>query len=75
MNPAFLADTCKALGLKNIESYYHGKFSTWLENRDQKSGLAKGLVKTIWLAGKVITKIIPVESKLLSPYIVLKATL
>jgi SAM-dependent methyltransferase len=73
MYPAFLADTCKALGLKNVESYYHGKFSTWLENREQKSGLAKVIVKGIWFVGKITTKIIPVESKLLSPYIVLKA--
>jgi SAM-dependent methyltransferase len=73
MYPAFLADTCKALGLKNVESYYHGKFSTWLENREQKSGLSKAIVKGIWLVGKITTKIIPVESKLLSPYIVLKA--
>jgi hypothetical protein len=27
----------------------------------------------LWFAGKVFTKIVPVESKALSPYIVLKA--
>jgi hypothetical protein len=30
-------------------------------------------LKALWLAGKVFTKIIPVESKGLSPYIVVKA--
>jgi SAM-dependent methyltransferase len=74
MNPAFLAETCEKLGLKNVESYYHGKFTVWLENKSEQSSFAKGIVKAIWVAGKVFTKIIPVESRLLSPYIVLKAT-
>ena len=74
MNPVFLADNCKKLGLKNVGSYYHGKFTVWLENKSEQSALAKGIVKAIWVAGKVFTKIIPVESKALSPYIVLKAT-
>lgn len=73
MEPEMLASYCKDLGLKNVESYYHGRFSTWLENRSQKSAAVKLLHKGIWLTGKVITKIIPIESKLLSPYIVLKA--
>jgi len=75
MDPQFLADTCKKLGLKNIESYYHGKFTVWLENKSEQSSFAKGIVKAMWVAGKVFTKIIPVESKALSPYIVVKATL
>ena len=73
MEPALLATYCRELGLKNVESYYHGKFSTWLENRSQKSTMVKLLHKGIWLTGKMIIKVIPVESKLLSPYIVLKA--
>lgn len=73
MSPAFLAETCKALDLKEVESYYHGKFTVWLENKSQQSAVAKGIVKAIWVAGKVFTKIVPVESKALSPYIVVKA--
>ncbi|HWZ15522.1 MAG TPA: class I SAM-dependent methyltransferase [Mucilaginibacter sp.] len=73
MNPRLLADHCRALGLSEIEAYYHGRFSTWLENSSQQNGAVKALVKTIWLAGKVLTKIIPFESKVLSPYIVVKA--
>lgn len=73
MNPQLLAGYCRALGLTEIEAYYHGRFSTWLENSSQQNGAAKALVKTIWLAGKVLTKVIPFESKALSPYIVLKA--
>ncbi len=74
MDPALLAGYCKQLGLKEIESYYHGRFSVWLENKSTQTILAKALVKSIWFTGKVVTKLIPVESKLLSPYIVLKAT-
>jgi hypothetical protein len=62
------------LGLKNVEAYYYAKFSIWLENRGQQSSFTKMFLKTLWFAGKIATKIIPVESKLLSPYIILKAT-
>ena len=73
MNLKLLTDCCKDLGLKEVEAYYHGRFSVWLENKSEQSGTAKALVKIIWFAGKIATKIIPVESKALSPYIVLKA--
>lgn len=73
MNLQLLADSCKALGLKEVECYYSGKFSIWLENKAEQSSLAKAFVKALWFAGKVFTKVIPVESKALSPYIVLKA--
>ncbi|HAL82495.1 MAG TPA: methyltransferase type 12 [Mucilaginibacter sp.] len=73
MDPKLLAECCRQLGLTEVESFYHGKFSVWLENRAEQGGLVKALVKTIWLAGKVFTKIVPVESKALSPYIVVKA--
>jgi len=73
MNPELLAGYCKELGLKNVEAYYYGKFSIWLENRAEQSSLAKAFLKVLWLTGKVATKIVPVESKSLSPYIVVKA--
>lgn len=74
MNPSLLASYCKELGLKDVTSYYHGKFSMWLENKATQSAFAKAFVKSLWFAGKVFTKVIPFESKMLSPYIVLKAT-
>lgn len=73
MNPDYLAQIAKDLGLKNVEAFYYGRFSTWLENKDEKSALTKFFVKMIWYAGKITTKVIPIESKLLSPYIILKA--
>jgi hypothetical protein len=68
-----LANCCQELGLTEVECYYHGKFSVWLENRAEQSAIGKSLVKSIWLAGKIFTKIVPVETKVFSPYIVLKA--
>ncbi|HVW12278.1 MAG TPA: class I SAM-dependent methyltransferase [Mucilaginibacter sp.] len=73
MNPNLLASCCKELGLKDIKAYYYGRFSIWLENRNEQSGFTKAFVKLLWLTGKIATQIIPVESKALSPYIVLKA--
>lgn len=73
MDLQLLKDSCKQLGLKDIEAYYHGRFTVWLENKAEQSKVAKAIVKAIWLAGKVATRIVPVESKSLSPYIVLKA--
>jgi len=73
MNPTLLAEHCRALGLNNVEAYYYGHFSLWLENMKQQSGLTKGFLKALWLAGKLFTKVVPIESKGLSPYIVVKA--
>lgn len=73
MDPKLLVEYCRQLGLTEVESYYHGKFTVWLENKAGQSSFAKALVKAIWAAGKVFTKIIPLESKALSPYIVVKA--
>jgi SAM-dependent methyltransferase len=74
MDPALLAGIFKELGLKQVESYYYGKFSMWLENKAGQSAFAKAFVKSLWFAGKVVTKIVPFESKALSPYIVVKGT-
>jgi trans-aconitate methyltransferase len=74
MNPELLAAYCKELGLKNVEAYYYGHFSIWLENMGQQSAFTKMFLKGLWFAGKIATKIIPVESRSLSPYIVLTAT-
>ena len=74
MDPQLLARYCKELSLKNVEAHYYGKFSIWLENNAQQSGYVKVFIKTLWLTGKIVTKLVPVESRSLSPYIVIKAT-
>ena len=73
MDTEYLAEILKELGMKSIKSSYFGRYSVWLENKDQKSGVTKAFIKTIWFIGKVFTKLLPFESKFLSPYIVLEA--
>lgn len=73
MNPALLASICEKAGLTEVKCGYYGKFSVWLENEKEKSAGVKLLKHAIWTVGKVITKLVPVESKSLSPYIVLTA--
>ncbi len=73
MDPALLAAICEKAGLEEVKASYFGKFSVWLENETQKSLGVRLFKKLIWLKGKVLTKIIPFESKALSPYIILTA--
>jgi trans-aconitate methyltransferase len=73
MDPKKLADYCRQLGLQQVEAYYYGHFSVWLENRKQQRSVTKTFLKALWLAGKVFTKVVPIESRALSPYIVVKA--
>jgi len=73
MDTEYLASILKELGLKSIKSSYFGRFSVWLKNKDQKSGMTKAFIKAIWFIGKVATTLLPFESKFLSPYIILEA--
>lgn len=73
MDIVLLQNICQELGLKEVKCYHYRKFSVWLENKDEKSILTKIFVKTIWVLGKIFTRIVPIESKFLSPYIVLEA--
>jgi SAM-dependent methyltransferase len=74
MDPVLLANICTRAGLEVVQSRYFGRFSVWLENEAQKSFTTRLLKKTIWIGGKVLTKVIPFDSKQLSPYIILEAT-
>ncbi len=73
MDTAYLEDILKDLDLEVLQAGYWGRYSVWLENKDQKSMIAKTFIKSIWIIGKIFTKIVPVESRALSPYIVLEA--
>lgn len=73
MDTAYLESVLKDLNLEVLQAGYWGRYSVWLENKDQKSALTKAFIKSIWVIGKVFTKIVPVESRALSPYIVLEA--
>ncbi|MBE7178439.1 MAG: methyltransferase domain-containing protein [Mucilaginibacter polytrichastri] len=70
-----LAAIAKKLGLAHVRCGYFGRFSVWLENKQEKKGWVKTLVKSIWILGKIATRVVPVESKSLSPYIILQGKL
>lgn len=74
MNPKLLVQIASELGLININAYYYGGFSVWLENKTEKTLIAKALVKAIWYIGKLLTKPFGYESKIFSPYIILEAS-
>ena len=73
MDPKLLESICKQAGLKVIQAKYFGHFSLWLENEQQKPAGIRLLKKSLWLAGKIFTKVFPFNSKQLSPYIILEA--
>ncbi|MCX2573963.1 class I SAM-dependent methyltransferase [Pedobacter sandarakinus] len=73
MNPRLLKNICEAAGLKQVQAGYFGRFSVWLEDESQKSIAVRFFKKAVWITGKIFTKIIPFDSKNLSPYIILVA--
>jgi SAM-dependent methyltransferase len=73
MDPEFLASICQKAGLTVVQSKYFGNFSLWLEDEKQKPLGVRLFKKSLWLAGKVLTKLVPFNSKQLSPYIILEA--
>lgn len=73
MDPALLADICKKAGLEVVQSRYFGNFSLWLENEKEKPAAVRVFKKAVWFAGKVFTKVIPFNSRALSPYILVEA--
>lgn len=72
MDPDFLRSVAEELKMKDISVYYKGKFAIWLENIKTQPVWVKLFMKGLFVAGKVFTKIVPIESKSLSPLIVLK---
>jgi SAM-dependent methyltransferase len=73
MDPDFLAGICKGEGMEVIQSRHYGNFSLWLEDEQKKPFSVRLLKKTLWFAGKVFTKLVPFNSRQLSPYIILEA--
>lgn len=73
MDPDLLAKICTDAGLEVIQSRYFGRFSLWLENEKQKSFAVRLFKKSLWLTGKLFTKVFAFDSKSLSPYIILEA--
>lgn len=72
MDLELLHSIAEELKIEQISTYYVGRFSIWLENYKTKSVFVKLFFKTLFVFGKVATRIVPIESKALSPLIVLK---
>jgi SAM-dependent methyltransferase len=73
MDPALLKAIVEKAGLKVKRAGYFGKFSLWLENEKDRSVGVRLFKKATWVLGKLLTKIVPFESKQLSPYIIIEA--
>jgi hypothetical protein len=72
MDLDLLKSIADELNIQDVSTYYVGRFSIWLENYKTQSIFVKAFFKMLFVCGKVATRIIPRESKALSPLIVLK---
>jgi SAM-dependent methyltransferase len=73
MEPQLLADICRQEGLQVLKAGYYGHFSIWLEDEKNKPLPVRLFKKAVWVAGKMFTKLLPINSRQLSPYIILEA--
>ena len=73
MDIAFLQNTCKELNLENIDVKYTGGFMIWLENESTQAIWVKLFKKACWLPFKLFFKLVPIETKFFSPYILITA--
>ncbi len=75
MDIQLLVNTCKSLGLSDIEVRYDGEFMIWLENLESQAWWVPAFMKLVWFPLKVISKLFSIRNRFLSPYIVITATL
>ncbi len=73
MDLDLLNNACQELGLTEIQTRYDGKFMLWFERENDKPLWVRLLKKVIWLPLKVFFKIIPIDTKAFSPYIIVTA--
>lgn len=73
MNIEYLTEICQEIGLKDISVNYSGGFMLWLENESKQPFWVKIFKKMCWLPLKIFFKIIPIETKYFSPYILITA--
>lgn len=73
MDVKLLHNICKSLQLKNIHVAYSGGFMLWLENESVLPIWVKLFKKACWLPLKIFFKLVPIQTKAFSPYILIKA--
>lgn len=73
MDLTHLKEACESLNLKNIKVEYNGGFTIWLENFAEKPWWVRAFKHICWLPLKILFKLIPIETKYFSPYIIISA--
>jgi SAM-dependent methyltransferase len=73
MDLDLLRSICQSLGFSNIDTRYDGKFMLWFEREIEKPFLVRLLKKVLWLPLKVFFKVIPIDTRAFSPYIIITA--
>lgn len=73
MDLDYLRTICNELELKNIKVQYSGIFTIWLEEIHKKPWFIRAFKNICWLPLKILFKIIPIETKMFSPYIYILA--
>lgn len=75
MDRAFLRSICEKLKLTNIEVYYYGYFSIWLEEKARKKLLPRICRALIFYPFKILFRILRWNTKYFAPYLVVKASM
>ena len=73
MDPRFLRRICEELGLVIERAGFHARFGVWLEEADTKPRLLRWAVTSLSLLGQAAFKLLPIQTRQFSPYIVLVA--
>lgn len=73
MDRGILQQAAEKVGMQEVKVYYFRRFSVWLEKENEQPLWVRLMVKIIWLIGKVLTRLVPIDSRLGSPYLVLEA--
>lgn len=73
MDIAVLRKSCTEAGLTEVDVRYDGRFMLWLENENEQPLWVNAFRKLVWLPLKMLFKIVPIETKLFSPYLVITA--
>jgi hypothetical protein len=73
MDITFLQKICNELNLEKVDIKYTGGFMIWLENESTQPIWVKLFKKACWLPIKLFFKLVPIETKFFSPYILITA--
>jgi len=75
MDKTYLRNICERIGLKNVEVFYYGYFSIWLEEETRKKIFPRLCRIVVHYPFKIIFRLLRCNTKFFAPYIVVKATL